>query len=173
MNGVGKSNFGRSLASKLQMKRIDTDVEFRKRHGKEEGYIRLHGWAAFRKMEEEIVFRSLLPGHVVILGGGSVESPDVRKALREKATVLWLQAGRKRVQKHLKAAKVQRPEFAKGLMSATVKVLLQERTPLYGEVAHFAIQPRVRFSEQIPVALGFLRTKQFPGAARRARNDVR
>lgn len=162
MNGIGKSNFGKRLASRLGMKRIDTDLEFRKTHGTEQQYIDTHGWDAFRNAEAEIVCRSLLPGHVVILGGGAVESPAVRAALKEHAKVLWIQAGHKRTHKNLKAANLERPEFKDGMTHAAVKTLLQTRNPHYQEVADVSLPPHVRYRDQVETAAGLL--QRFIGA---------
>lgn len=156
MNGVGKSQFGKTLASKLKMKRIDTDTEFRKLHGKEETFIEQHGWDAFRKAEEQIILRSILPNHVVILGGGGVETPAVRSALKDKALVLWMQAGHKRVQKHLKHAKLARPEFKAGITAESVKQILQKRNPLYEDIATITLPGHLRFSERVPKAIELL-----------------
>jgi shikimate kinase len=157
MNGVGKSNFGRSLASKLGMKRIDTDTEFRKSHGNEHGYIDANGWDAFRKTEEEIVLHSLLPGHVVVLGGGAIESEAVRAALKERAIVLWLQGEKKKTHAHLRAAKLPRPEFKEGLTHESVQALMERRTPLYESVADVALFPHHRYNEQVQVSIRLLR----------------
>jgi shikimate kinase len=156
MNGIGKSNFGKRLASKLQKKRIDTDIVFRKKFGKEHVYIQTHGWEAFRKKEEEIVCSSLLPNHIVILGGGAVESPIVRAALKEKAIVLWIQAEHAKVHKHLNAAKVPRPEFKDGVTEEAVGSLLETRNPLYEEVANLKLYPHVAFRDQVRITIDLL-----------------
>jgi len=157
MNGVGKSHFGKNLASKLRMKRIDTDTEFRKIYGKEQEYIDAHGCEAFRKMEEEIVCRSLLPNHIVVLSGGAIESAVIRAALQKRAIVLWIQAGHKRTHKNLKRANVERPEFKHGVSTGAVKTLLNLRNPLYEETADIALLPHIRFAEQVSVAIRLLR----------------
>lgn len=157
MNGIGKSNLGKRIAAKLQKKRIDTDIVFRKKYGKEPAYIQAHGWEAFRKKEEEIVCASLLPDHIVILGGGAVESPAVRAALKEKAIVLWIQAEHKKVHKHLNEAKVTRPEFQGDITEEAVGELLDARNPLYEEVADIRLFPSIAFRDQVRVAIDLLR----------------
>lgn len=153
MNGSGKSVFGKRLASKLGMKRIDTDHVFDQKHGDHHQFIEKNGWESYRAEEEKIVLDALTPGHVVILSGGAIESPAVRAALKEHATVIWLQAGPKRIHKHLQRAKVARPEFAEGLHRGKVDELTQARDPHYEDVANIAIAPSVPFGGQIPFAL--------------------
>ncbi len=157
MNGIGKSRFGKRLATALGLEFVDTDLAFRERHGEEQPFIDAHGWPAFRLAEEEIVVPSLSPGRVVALGGGAVESPTVRESLKGKALVLWIQAGRKRAHRNLRRARLARPEFADGLTSRAVQDLLARRTPLYEEVADIVLYPHLRYEEQLPMTITLLR----------------
>lgn len=156
MNGVGKSHFGKNLAAKLQRKCIDIDREFEKTHGDIHRFIESHGWEAFRKAEQELVPTWLEPAYVVVLGGGAIESPEVRRLLKEHAVVIWIQAGKKHVQRNLRVAKVERPEFKGRDMPAAVEELLRSRTPLYQEVADIPLFPYLRYSQQVSMALQLL-----------------
>ncbi len=153
MNGAGKTTFGKRLAGKLGMKRFDTDRAFEEKHGDHHQFIGKHGWDRYRSEEERIVLDALMPGFVVILSGGAIESSAVRSALKEHAIVIWLQAGSKRIHKHLQRAKVARPEFAAGLHRGKVDELTEARNPHYEDVADIAVAPSVPFSGQIPFAL--------------------
>lgn len=153
MNGSGKSVFGRRLASALGMRRADSDQLFKKLYGDAHAFINTHGWDDYRRAEEPLILESLVPGNVVILSGGAVESPAVREALSAHALVIWLQAGPKRIHAHLQRAKVARPEFKDGLHRNTVDTLLETRNPHYEEVADIIIPPSVPFSRQVPLAL--------------------
>jgi lipoprotein signal peptidase len=160
MNGVGKSNFSKKLASELAFKRIDTDTVFRETYSNEPDFIEKHGWEEYRKRERDIVLAALKPGFVVVLGGGAIESQEVRQALKKKAKVLWLQAGAERVAKHLAEAKRQRPEFSPALQTKSVEQLLEARNPLYREVADVTLFEHVPFRRQIQVACGLLKAKK-------------
>lgn len=153
MNGAGKTVFGKRLGAKLGWKRVDTDKEFEKLHGDQHAYIEKHGWETFRREEERIVLEALAPGQVAILSGGAIESPAVRAALKEKAIVLWLQANAKRITRHLKKAKVTRPEFKKGVRHEAVENILATRTPHYASVADIVIPASIPFARQVPVAI--------------------
>jgi len=156
MNGVGKSNLGRALASKLDRKCVDIDKEFTKTHGDIHAFIAAHGWESFRRAEQEIIPLWLKPQYVTVLGGGAIESSEVRRLLKEQALVLWMQGGHKQVRRNLTRAKVARPEFKEKNLASTVKELLQARTPFYAEVADIVLPPHVRFSQQVPVVLRLL-----------------
>ncbi len=153
MNGVGKTSFGKRLASTLGMKRIDTDQLFEKTHGNTHDYIAKNGWETYRVAEEKIVLQALRPNHVVTLSGGAVESPSIRAALKDRAVVIWIQAGPKRIHKHLERAKVARPEFADGLHHDAVKTMVEARNPHYEDVADIVLFPSTSYAQQLPVAL--------------------
>lgn len=159
MNGVGKSNFGRILASKLRMKRVDVDSEFRKIHGEMDPFIEQKGWDEFRKEETMLVHKHLQPGYIVVLGGGAVESLEVREILKKRALVIWLQGDKSRIKKQLHAAKRPRPEFRRGVTASSVENLLNRRNPHYEELADIRIPSSAGFAGQVPVALNLLRKK--------------
>ena len=153
MNAAGKTNFGKRLASKLKLQRIDIDTRFQQVHGDPEHFIEQHGWPAFRQAEGKIVSESLLPGALLVLGGGAVESETVRALLQEHALVIWMQSGLKRTVKHLSQAKRQRPEFKGTSLEERAKALLAAREPYYKELADITLLERLSFAEQIPVAI--------------------
>jgi shikimate kinase len=156
MNGIGKSHLGKGIASKLGMKRIDTDIEFRKLHGDEHACIDAHGWDFFRYKEAEIVCRSLKPDHVVVLGGGAIESDAVRATLREHAIVVWMQGEHNRTRKNLKISKRTRPELKGKITRDNVKSLLAKRNPLYEEVADVVLYPHTRYKDHVQAVIGLL-----------------
>lgn len=153
MNGSGKSVFGKRLASALNMRRADSDRLFKVSKGDAEAFIKTHGWKAYRSAEEPLILATLVPGTVVILSGGAVESPAIRAALKERAIVIWLQANPQRLHEHLQRAKVARPEFSGGLHTGKIHDLSETRNPHYEEVAGILIPPSVPFPRQVPVAI--------------------
>jgi shikimate kinase / 3-dehydroquinate synthase len=90
--GAGKSSVARELAEALGVAALDSDrlLEERLGHPIAEEF-ELHGEASFRSTEEELVGELLDdagPGSVIALGGGSVCSERVRRALKPHLTVL-------------------------------------------------------------------------------------
>ncbi len=90
--GAGKSTVAGELAAALGSEAIDSDALLEQRLGRplsEE--FELHGEAAFRAKEEELVCALLAdagPEQVIALGGGSALSQRVREALGAHTTVL-------------------------------------------------------------------------------------
>lgn len=152
MNGVGKTKFGKKLASRLHMKAVDSDSTFRKIYGNESEFIERKGWEVFRNIEQDLIVELLKPGHVIILGGGAIEATLVREALNH-TTVIWMKAGIKRVTRHLKEAKRPRPEFHNINVKKRATELLEKRNPLYEEMASIIIDENIHFSQQVPVAI--------------------
>ncbi|GBE84184.1 Pentafunctional AROM polypeptide [Sparassis crispa] len=89
MRGSGKTFIGNLAASILGWNFVDADVAFEDRYQTGvRSFVLENGWPAFRAAETEIL-RELLSkhpkGHVISLGGGIVETPAAREALKAYA----------------------------------------------------------------------------------------
>ena len=131
--GSGKSTIGRVLADRLGLAFADVDAVIVDRVGKPIAEIFADdGEEAFRALEEQVTAELLDRPGVLALGGGAVVSPRTRSALRGRP-VVWLRVGL--------AAAVKRigMDTARPLLLGNVRgrllALLNERTPLYAEVA--------------------------------------
>jgi shikimate kinase len=93
MMGAGKTSVGRLLAQRLDWEFIDTDerIESARSVSISEIFAR-EGEAAFRELEREVL--AALPDHqaVIALGGGAVVPAENRSLLRDKGTLVWLDA---------------------------------------------------------------------------------
>lgn len=91
--GAGKTTIGKMLAKDLELDSIDTDSEIERQTGKKISDIFLEeGESGFRKIEREIVIRSLKEENVVIsLGGGSILDSEVAGLLRSEPQVVYLE----------------------------------------------------------------------------------
>jgi shikimate kinase/3-dehydroquinate synthase len=89
--GAGKSTAARIAAEHLGVDPVDADTTFERRHGSIPRFFAQHGEPEFREREEAIVLELLERGGVLSLGGGAVESPRVREALRGRH-VAWIDA---------------------------------------------------------------------------------
>ncbi len=89
--GAGKSTVAGELAEALGVVALDSDGLLEERFGHPLAReFELHGEASFRAAEEEVVLELLRdagPGSVIALGGGSVCSDGVRRALEPHLTL--------------------------------------------------------------------------------------
>jgi shikimate kinase len=91
--GSGKSRVGRALASRLRFGFVDTDEAVERAAGMKIAEIFARdGESAFRRLESEALAALPTHKHVVALGGGAVVSAENRRVLREKGTLVWLDA---------------------------------------------------------------------------------
>lgn len=90
MRGSGKTFVGQLAASILDWPFLDADAIFETQHktGVRE-FVHAHGWPAFRVAEADILTQLLSQHgerHIISLGGGIVETPEARDALRSYGT---------------------------------------------------------------------------------------
>ena len=132
--GAGKTTVGQKLARRLDVPFTDVDQLIEAREGVAISEIFLmRGEPAFRVLERDTTIEMVgLPG-VVSLGGGAVMNPDIRAALAD-AHVIWLQVDASHASRRVGLHGNGRPLLAGGVHSTMVR-LLNERIPLYDEVA--------------------------------------
>ena len=139
----GKSTVGTGVAEILGVAFRDTDTDVEQVAGVSVADLFVqHGEPHFRALEEQAVARALADHRgVLALGGGAVTSTTTRELLvahgRQGGTVVWLD-----VDLHSAARRVglsrDRPILGVN-PRAMLRTMLEERAPLYGEVATAAV----------------------------------
>ena len=157
MRGAGKSTLGKNLARKLHMHHIDIDDVFIKNRGDIGKFVKKHGWAAFRRDEEQIIQEALAPGRIISLGGGAIESASTRKSLMERSVVVWLKPTQAELIARLK--KLGRPPLTKLPLEEEVKKVLKKRTPLYASVAQITVPETLKEAPLATLVASLLQAK--------------
>jgi len=146
--GSGKTTVGRLLSDRLSVGFRDTDIDVEVAAGKAVSDIFVDdGEDAFRALEKAAV-ASAIEEHdgVLSLGGGAVLDVGTRTLLLAQPTV-WLQvsapAGAKRV-----GLDVPRPVLL-GNVRGRLATLLDERGPLYAEVARVTVDTDGRTPDEV------------------------
>jgi shikimate kinase len=136
--GAGKSTVGMAVAAELGVPFADTDAIIEERAGKPIPEIFVDdGEPAFRALECEVVASSLETfGGVLALGGGAILDEGTRKLLAGH-TVVYLSVELTDAIKRVGLG-AGRPLLAMN-PRATLKYLLDQRRPLYLEVATHTI----------------------------------
>lgn len=152
--GSGKSTVGALLAQRWGEPFADVDAVIESRVGKSVAEIFADdGEAVFRAFEEATTAELLGTPGVLALGGGAVLSPVTRAALAG-CPVVWLKvtiahaAGRVGLNEA-------RPLLLGNVRGRLVK-LLNERTPLYAEVARASVDTDGQTPEQVADAVAAL-----------------
>ena len=165
---AGKTSLGRKVAKDLGIPFVDTDSVFARRHGSISDFFAAHSEAEFRRLEAEIVAEELAtPGaRIVALGGGAVLAEETRALMRNHPVVL-LMTSQTAV---LRTANLSRRPLLRDDPGAWGRIL-EERRPLYDEVADVTFRTDRATKEQLARRVaGWMRAE---GRRRRqsARND--
>lgn len=156
--GAGKTTIGRRLAHALNTSLVDTDDLIEEATGRTcgEAFTEL-GEEGFRKLEAVVVEEALGHCGVVSLGGGAVTTPSNRELLAEHSVVWVDMSVAEGVRRTL--AENTRPVLAAADPEARYRQLLEERMPLYREVAGYRARTDGRTPRQVVAdVLNYLET---------------
>ncbi len=138
--GSGKSAVGRQLAVLLGLEFVDSDAEIERQTGVDIRYIfEREGEAGFRSRESEVIDAlTMQPGMLVATGGGAVLDERNRERLRSRGCVVYLRTS---VDQQLARTRrsTQRPLLNNADPRGTLERLMEQRSPLYAQVADLAV----------------------------------
>ena len=139
--GTGKSTIGRNLSQTFGYPLIDTDDMIVEQQGRPIPEIfESDGEETFRDLETKVL-QSLHQhsGHIISTGGGIIGRPENCALLRQLGYVVWLIAQPQAILERT-ARNSNRPLLNNDDPEATIRNLLEERTPLYRDTAHLGIE---------------------------------
>jgi 3-dehydroquinate synthase len=144
--GAGKSTIGQSLATDLNLKFIDLDVEIVRRARMPIPEIfSSEGESGFRQREKEMLSTLLNGnGYVIALGGGALLDQANREKVESAGQVLCLTAHPRTLLERLKGDPEKRPLLSGDLVER-LRDLLMHR------VEHYASFPLKLYTEDIPI----------------------
>lgn len=139
--GAGKSTIGKSLARELKLEFFDADQEIERRTGADIGWIfDVEGEDGFRVREAKIIDElSQQQGIVLATGGGAILTPENRKHLAARGTVVYLfTTVEQQVERTLRDKR--RPLLQEvDDRESTLQDLMVDREPLYEEIADITV----------------------------------
>ena len=146
--GAGKTTVGELLASSWGVPLRDTDRDVEEAEGRPISEIFVdRGEKYFRELERAAVARALTSHDgVLALGGGAVLDAETRAALKEHL-VVFLHVGLSDAVKRVGLGTA-RPLLL-GNVRARIKALLDERLPVYREVATVTVETDGRSAEEV------------------------
>ncbi|MEO0442138.1 MAG: shikimate kinase AroK [Pseudomonadota bacterium] len=134
--GAGKSTIGRLLSKQLELPFIDSDSVIEDRCGANISWIfDVEGEEGFRQRETHILEELLKEKSLVLAtGGGVVLKSENRQLLKQADVVVYLFATIEHLIQRTKQDK-QRPLLQVANAEERIRTLLEQRDPLYREVA--------------------------------------
>lgn len=153
--GAGKTTVATLLAERLGVVMRDTDADVEASAGASVADLFVErGEEEFRKLEEQTVRTAVeelcaaSDGGVLALGGGAVLSPETRALLAQSPVdVVLLEVGLSQAVRRVGLGAT-RPLLL-GNIRSTLKRLLDERAPLYREVADIVVDTNDQSPEQV------------------------
>lgn len=139
--GAGKTTVGRQLAKRLQRRFLDSDHEIEARTGVRIPVIfEIEGEAGFRRRETEVLAElSREQDLVLATGGGAVLLSENRQCLRDSGIVVYLHAPPEVLYERTRHDR-NRPLLQVDDPLAKLKLLYEQRDPIYREVAHLVVE---------------------------------
>jgi shikimate kinase len=139
---TGKTAVGKRLAERLDIPFYDTDDLIRQQTGKTiKELVDEKGWDGFRATERAVIKR--LPSSadaIIAAGGGAVMDAENRKALKHHGLCVWLTADVRTIAERMRtdqASDDQRPPLSSDGLEQETAALLEQRRPIYQQVADF------------------------------------
>ena len=138
--GSGKTAVGRYLSRLLDLTFYDSDSEIERRTGVDIPFIfEKEGEAGFRQREREAIeILTAMDRIVLATGGGAVLLPENRRHLAERGRVVYLETSVAQQAERVKQGR-NRPLLSNVDTSTKLEQLMEERTPLYGEIADVVV----------------------------------
>jgi shikimate kinase len=152
--GTGKTCVGVRLAERLHRPFVDLDQVLVREAGRSVADIVAQGgWAAFRRLEKELVSRYRHGGgQILATGGGVVLDPENVAALKENGILIWLTADPAAIQARLaqdQPLDANRPSLTGEDPIREVAAVLNNRAPFYQAAAQIILDTTDRSVAQV------------------------
>jgi len=148
--GAGKSTVGRQLAEALAFEFKDSDQEIQRRTGVDIPTIfEYEGEEGFRNRERQVIDELSQESSIVLAtGGGAVLRPDNRQDLTSRGVVIYLHCSPE--QQYSRTSRDRnRPLLHTEDPLARLRELMEERDPLYRQVADFVVSTERRGTSSV------------------------
>ncbi len=148
--GTGKTTIGRQLAQALGLEFEDTDQEIQRRTGVDIPTIfEYEGEDGFRARERKVIADLVeVDSQVLATGGGAVTDADNRRLLPARGFVIYLECSPEQQYDRTYKDK-NRPLLHSDDPLENLKQLMNERDPLYREVADLVVSTERRSASAV------------------------
>ena len=140
MMGAGKTTVGEAFAQKTGWLCCDTDRIIEERYGKITEIFSQYGETYFRQLETQLLKELVQKdGLVISVGGGLVLRAENVALLRQNGKIIYLRAKQETLEKRLADDDTRPLLQTVEALSNRIKRLLDERTPIYEDVADYIV----------------------------------
>ena len=138
--GAGKSAVGRQLARLLHLDFVDSDEEIESRTGVDIPFIfEKEGEEGFRKREVKVIDELTQRDNIVLAtGGGAIADAESRNRLGARGYVIYLYTSVRQQLERTQRSR-NRPMLQNGDPAEVLEALMEERDPLYREIADLTV----------------------------------
>lgn len=139
-HGVGKSIVGKLIASRKELKFIDTDLLIsEKENSSLEEIINSKGIDYYNNLSKYILKNNIEQGMIVSISSDMPRDDENRKLIKTSGRVIYLRAKAETICENLKTDYTLRPELKNNFSVFTVEKKMEEMKPYYEELANYII----------------------------------
>ena len=140
-SGVGKSMVGKLLASRKELKFVDTDQKIEEKENKKiEEILSTYSDKDLRDIEKYVLQNNVEQGMIVSVGTYIPKDEENRKLIKSTGRVIYLKAKSNTIYENLKEEYEKRPKIKDNFSVFTIKNKLEEMRPYYEELANFVVE---------------------------------
>lgn len=139
-SGVGKSMIGRLIASRKELKFLDTNKAIVEKENKSiDDIVVEKGEEYFVNLEKYVLRNNITPGMIISVGANAPKDADNRRLIKRSGKVIYLRATAQSIYKNLIESHKKRPYLKNDFSVFTIENKLNEMRPYYEELANYIV----------------------------------
>ena len=139
-SGVGKSMIGRLIASRKELKFLDTNKAIVEKENKSIDDIVIEkGEEYFASLEKYVLKNNITPGMIVSIGANIPKDEENRRIIKKSGKVIYLRATAQSIYNNLIESHKKRPYLKNNFSVLTIENKLKEMRPYYEELANYIV----------------------------------
>lgn len=139
-SGTGKSMIGKLVASRKELKLLDTNQKIEEKENKGiEEIFNTDGEEHYRNLEKYVLKNDVEQGMIVSVGTYIPKDFDNRVQIKQTGRVIYLRAKADTICKNLKEDNIKDPLIKTNFSIFTIEKKMNEMAPYYEELANYII----------------------------------
>lgn len=139
-SGTGKSMIARLIASRKELKFLDTNRAIVEKENKSIDEIVIEkGEEYFSNLEKYVLKNNVTPGMIISVGANAPKDEEIRRMIKRSGKVIYLRATAQSIYKNLIESHKKRPYLKNDFSVLTIENKLKEMRPYYEELANYIV----------------------------------